>query len=449
MGEVALFLEDLFVHPQSLLREQLMIYLADELQTDVGNVESMVYAAWVIYANSHDYDVVSGSPADGLDGALDSLLFDKLPAWATTGMTVAGDLTGIMNHLGVGGVMEIKHSYANGQIDGHWSWEDYLFIWRQSADGCDFDNACCGRHVFSGEEMGLQPVGSDFTGQWTPHVRAPGEQVVRYQQFDFSIDEHRLGLQYGNLVLFALNRFVLPGITGQEPGRDGLRCAVESLMGCDGSGQFVCGGPNIGTCGCDRLGTWLNSWASFIDAGVGATACRFAVDSVVDIAEERINELAWNGTDDHGLTVSVAGVISDGDNNLKGDFIDATMSGTVHRPDAITTFSATMTGDVARQECQADSDCGTDGRQTCQLTRGILDDCAARQVCLPKVGYSSGGARCTVDAQCASGKCLSNNFCFGACTDNLDCPGSRVCVVDGYTAELEPGVEVTVTSCGQ
>ena len=118
-------------------------------------------------------------------------------------------------------------------MSGRYGWQDFLFTWRLGSE-CDFTNTCCGRTTFSGEEVGLEPVGAALAGIFeeieVERGAAPRGTVA--------IDEHRLDLQYGNLILFTLNQFILPALTGQ----DNLACGIESIMGCEPGGSFVCGG---------------------------------------------------------------------------------------------------------------------------------------------------------------------------------------------------------------
>ena len=137
-------------------------------------------------------------------------------------MSIGGDVTDLVNNLRVGGKMDIINATAEGQLSGNWGWDDFLFTWRYGQE-CDFTNTCCGRTTYSGAEVGLEPVAADFSVR---RCRSASEAGDTELAFDLSIDEHRLGLQYGTIILFTLNEFVLPELTGQ----DNLACAAESLF---------------------------------------------------------------------------------------------------------------------------------------------------------------------------------------------------------------------------
>ena len=59
--------------------------------------------------------------------------------------------------------------------------------------------------TFSGAEIGLEPVDADFTGSIVARDVTAGAAPTSLD-YDLAIDEHRLGLRYGNLIVFTLNR---------------------------------------------------------------------------------------------------------------------------------------------------------------------------------------------------------------------------------------------------
>ena len=368
-------------------------------------------------------------------------LLDRLPEWVDDGMSIGGDVTDLVNNLRVGGKMDIVNATAEGQLNGNWGWDDFLFTWRYGQE-CDFTNTCCGRTTYSGAEVGLEPVAADFSGTATPREAESGDTELA---FDLAIDEHRLGLQYGTIILFTLNEFVLPELTGQ----DNLACAAESLFGCEAGGEFVCGGQSVGVCGCDRVGAWLsNALSSFVDLdpAMGTLACDMAIQGAAGYLEGQMQELAWYGTSDGYLSMTVDGTITDSDLDLKGDEIVATAAGTLSLGSVQTGYSSDVYGDMERVACTSDAECGE--KQACQVRRQVLDGCDGRQVCAQAVGEKAAGETCNRDNECASGACLDNGVCFAACATDADCAGGESCIADFTVIQIDDTASLPVNACG-
>jgi hypothetical protein len=368
-------------------------------------------------------------------------LLNRLPTWVDDGMSIGGDVTDLVNNLRVGGQMDILNASAEGELNGQWGWDDFLFTWRYGQE-CDFTNTCCGRTTYSGAEVGLEPVAADFTGLATPRATQSGDSDI---SFDLAIDEHRLGLQYGTIILFTLNEFVLPELTGQ----DNLACATESLFGCEDGGEFVCGGTNVGTCGCDRVGAWLSgALSSFVDLdpAMGTLACDMAVQGAAGFIEGQMQELAWYGTSDGYLSMSVDGTITDSDLDLKADSLVGTSTGTLNLGSVQTAYTSDVYADMVRVDCLSDADCGD--TQACQVRRQILDDCTGRQVCAQHVGESLAGESCNRDNQCASGACMDSGVCFAACATDDDCSGGQTCIADFTVIQIDDTATLPVNACG-
>jgi hypothetical protein len=429
-------IEHFFVDPVDLL----IYYIAYGLEGYTGLTPEE-------FATYLDMAALLGGYGSIEQAVYDNVL-DRMPGWANDGMNIGGDVTGLLNHLTVGGTMRFANVSDEGALQGEWGWDDFLFQWRYDTD-CDFTNTCCGRQTFSGEEMGIEPVDADFTGSIMPREVAEGS-VPTALDYDLTIDEHRLGLRYGNLIVFTLNQFVFPAITGQ----DNLACAAESLFGCEDGGEFVCGGQNVGVCGCDRVGAWVSdtlSGLTSLDPSTAAQACDFGLQALEALFVDRLNGLEYEGGDTNYMTMAVDGSISDSDMNLKADLLSGEGVGYVSQPfpnpandweiEVVTTdFTADVYGDMKRVSCSANSDCGSN--ETCQVRAQVLDECNGRQVCAVEVGALDVGAACVRDNQCGSGVCMDNNTCFGACEsdeqcgDALNCAEAFTAVTIGDTASL-------------
>jgi hypothetical protein len=355
-----------------------------------------------------------------------------------------------MNHLTVGGKMRFENVSAEGSLQGNWGWDDFMFQWRYGSE-CDFTNTCCGRETFSGEEIGLEPVDADFTGSIAPRVMAEGAAPTALD-YGLTIDEHRLGLRYGSLIVFTLNEFVFPAVTGQ----DNLACAAESLFGCEDGGEFVCGGQSTGVCGCDRVGAWVADLTGSIDPAMVSQGCGFGMQAIGALFEDQLSGLEYEGGDSNYMTMTVDGTISDSDMDLKADILTGEGVGFVSQPfpnpandwamEVVTTdFSADVNGDMQRVTCVADSECETN--ESCQVRAQVLDECNGRQVCAVKVGALEAGSVCVRDNQCGSGLCLDNNTCFGACESDDQCDDALSCAADFTAVSIGDNGSLTVNAC--
>lgn len=106
------------------------------------------------------------------------------------------------------------------------------------------------------------------------------------------------------------------------------------------------------------------------------------------------------------------------------------------------------------KRCGNDADCaGTSADvakpRSCRLTLQVNGTnseynnatTVLRTSCEPRVGAAKGGARCSANAECASGRCLSfqggASICFGACRTNTDCDGrSSTCAEVDFAGQI-------------
>ena len=80
--------------------------------------------------------------------------------------------------------------------------------------------------------------------------------------------------------------------------------------------------------------------------------------------------------------------------------------------------AADLAPDGSPQPCRADRDC-VGAATTCVLE--TRED-TLEAFCREPVGGRGPGGTCSLDAQCASRRCLFEDFCLGPCVDNTDCP---------------------------
>lgn len=414
-------------------------------------------AAEGISQNAIDFALIFGGIDDDddddmyLDDMLEAQVFTRLPQWMQDGITIGADVTNLMTNLTVGGSFEIKTASAAGAADtydltGRWEWHDFLFRWRLN-QGCSMNDGCCGREQFSGEQLGIVPVGADFSGS-----AARDRGVTTHLEFDLNVPSHRLDLQYGKLVLALLNHVVFPSIAGQNS----FACTMEALMGCDGPGTFVCGGASTGVCGCATVGAWLSdSTNGFISESIGTSICQVALLAAESEIEDRLEALTYNGDDDTYFMADIVGLISDSDKDLQTDVVDAGNVASLYVDASAnpvpTSFTGDMFAEIERTACTSDAACSAGN--SCQVRRDVLDDCEGRTVCVPRVGPGAAGQACTQGSQCGTGVCIGatstvQGKCFATCGSDSDCPGSMSCGIDAVDVSIGTAVSVSVNACG-
>ena len=205
--EIVARVEQFFVDPAGLVLYYIGEYPAANTTITAEQFENATRAAGV-------------SGYDSIEEALYANVIDRLPSEVIATMNVGGDVVGLMNNLRVGGDMLLSNN--DGIVSGRYGWQTFSSLGVLVASVTSRTPAVVVL-LFSGEEVGLEPVGAALAGVFeeieVERGSAPRGTVA--------IDEHRLDLQYGNLILFTLNQFVLPALTGQ----DNLACGIESIMG--------------------------------------------------------------------------------------------------------------------------------------------------------------------------------------------------------------------------
>ena len=132
-------------------------------------------------------------------------------------------------------------------------------------------------------------------------------------------------------------------------------------MGCEPGGSFVCGGLNVGTCGCDRIANWLATNIPSLPLDpcrllrlVVRLECKLHKTSY----KEQLNRLVFNGVDNGYLSMRMELEVVDNDLNLRGDHVEGTPIGRLQLGDTVgTEFSADLRARLDAIGCQSDKDC--------------------------------------------------------------------------------------------
>lgn len=426
-GAIVEQLDDFFFDPGDYIASSLTSALSNQLGQSTGSVTNIMAAAWTFYALQNGLPLDSDHDGRMVDDAIRYFLLNQLPSWAIDGMHLSGDLTQLLTNFTAGGTFKITEDLGNGRYRGSYGWEDFLFSFRAGAN-CDFGDECCGRLRYSASEMDLQPIGAEFIA--TAVQRTSATRL----EYDLTIPEHRLQIQYGNLVVFLIEHVLIPQITGQ----DGLPAAIEAMIGCTGSGASR-------ACGCDRVGAWLDGIVP--TGGLGSGVCDMALSGLQQTFENNMRSLSFNGTEMSYFASSISGVIADDDRDLRMDMLSATMTGNLVVKNNRSPFDGNFSGSLAATPCTANSACA--GNQNCEVKLDVLNDCSGRQICAVRVGDRAAGERCTADSQCQSGTCISDTRrCLALCEINADCGSSMTCHQAAANVKINERASMVVNSCG-
>jgi len=175
-----------------------------------------------LYVGEFITNLVFGLFENAVVDVVDDWMFNRSPDWLQDILTVGQDLFQIVNNLELLATLRISKLTNDYYVQGTLFWQGVALYWRV---GCPrlgqagYDPAC-GRNAF-----GL----ADFSNTQFPMDIIEGRFTASIQDFDqLDIDNHVIKINYGKLILFALNELVLPALTGEN----NLTDAVLSFINC-------------------------------------------------------------------------------------------------------------------------------------------------------------------------------------------------------------------------
>ncbi len=398
-------ISDFFISPGDLIVDLIL----DEILPSSG-LERLLAETAINSAANMAYGNTPGADFDhngrvSFGEAFSYQFFRISPPWLDEGFNLGGDVTAILADMTVGGKLHIDGLTSEGGVRGHYTYDDYLFRWRL-LEGCDPRDQCCGRSQYSGEEIGLAPFIAQFTGKAKVH------ESFQYLAFDVTIDTHRVGLNYGNIIYFVARELVFPTLAGtHDMGR-----AIESLFGCNSHGQ----------CGCAAVGAFLdNSFLGSLGGRTGSAICRAVVTTASTRLGRMFDQLIFYGSDDAHLDATLGGVFIDSDKDLSIDNFTGNAQGRIVLGAHDKAFRGTWTGWREMKSCHSNFDC--EGARVCRVMPNVLNDCTGHTVCNKPEGDRAAGALCQANAECISGTCLPNGLCLGVCEETNQCSEGLVC----------------------
>jgi hypothetical protein len=175
-----------------------------------------------MYVGEFITDTIFGLFEDAVADVIDDWMFNRSPDWLQDILTVGQDLFQIVNNLELLATLRITKLTNDYYVQGMLYWNGVALYWRV---GCprpgeaNYDPQC-GRNEFSL---------AAFANTQFPMDIIEGRFTASIQDFDqLDIDNHVIKINYGKLILFALNELVLPALTGEH----NLTDAVLSFIDC-------------------------------------------------------------------------------------------------------------------------------------------------------------------------------------------------------------------------
>jgi len=246
-----------------------------------------------LYVGEFISNAVFGLFEDKVAEIIDDWMFNESPDWVQDILTVGQDLFQIVNNLEMLATLRISKLQNDYYVQGVLLWDGIALYWRlgcpeQGQSGYD---PACGRHEFSLAQ---------FTDTEFPMDIVEGRFTASIQNFDqLDIDNHTIKINYGKLIIFALNELILPAISGTHS----LEDAIHSFIDCQSIAE----------------GIYFNALSSIgIDVDDIAGFCNSAIDVIVSPVMFILGGLAV----DSQMRMSGHAVLVDDNDDLRVDRIN-------------------------------------------------------------------------------------------------------------------------------
>ncbi|NUN15911.1 MAG: hypothetical protein HUU55_19980 [Myxococcales bacterium] len=167
-------------------------------------------------------DVVFGLFEDKLAELITEWVLNDAPDWIQDFFTIGQDLLQVIAKLELTGQLKISKLMNDYYVQGQINFTGIVLSWKLGCDKNAPDYEQCGKYPFTLTDIDNKDFPLDLlTGNWTGAI----------SNFDhLTIDPHKIALNYGKLILFVLNKVILKQLTG----KDSLKDAVASMIGCEG-----------------------------------------------------------------------------------------------------------------------------------------------------------------------------------------------------------------------
>lgn len=262
-------------------------------------------------------DTVFGLFEDELTEVITNWMLNQSPDWLQDVFIVGQDLTQVVHDLELHATLKISKLQSDYSVQGVFEWDGIVLRWSCGCDGCPEEGAPGYDPSCAEYEFGLD----DLQNTEFPLDLVEGQFLAQIQDFDrLNVQNHVIELNYGKLIIFALNEILLPAITGEDSIEDALASVVDCDSIAEGISDSILGDLGLSE---SNVKTFCQDSVSTIAAPATAILSELAVDSSL-----RLEGHARLVDDDADLIVER---IIDGEfvghiesNGQQGDEFDAT-----------------------------------------------------------------------------------------------------------------------------
>lgn len=181
-----------------------------------------------LYVGQFVTDTVFGLFEDKVAEIIDEWMFYESPDWVQDILMVGQDLFQIVNNLEMLATLRISKLQNDYYVQGILLWDGVALYWRLGCprEGEPGYDPACGRNEFSL---------AAFTNTEFPMDIVEGRFTASIQNFDqLDIDNHTIKINYGKLIIFALNELILPAVSGHHNLEDAILSFVDCAAIADG-----------------------------------------------------------------------------------------------------------------------------------------------------------------------------------------------------------------------
>lgn len=181
-----------------------------------------------LYVGQFVTDTIFGLFEDKVAEIIDDWMFNQSPDWVQDILLVGQDLFQIVNNLEMLATLRISKLQNDYYVQGILLWDGIALYWRLGCarEGEPGYDPSCGRNEFSL---------AAFSNTEFPMDIVEGRFTASIQNFDqLDIDNHTIKINYGKLIIFALNELILPAVSGHHNLEDAILSFVDCASIADG-----------------------------------------------------------------------------------------------------------------------------------------------------------------------------------------------------------------------
>lgn len=225
-------------------------------------------------------DLIRGWVEDDLNRLINEYIDNDGPEWMRDFFTIGSDLISVVSNMEVISEINLTKARSDGTFDGSQNWIGLAFYWRLNCDDAPPEDQC-GRYAFTMDDLIEDASGINLVfGQFTGRIHSYDQGVINL---------HNMDLQYGRLILFVLNRIILPAIAN---GASSISEALLNLANCPGFANRLTGGRDylrisgINIVSRARIEQWCTSAMDLTGSAATFVLDRLSVDMRMDLQGE-------------------------------------------------------------------------------------------------------------------------------------------------------------------